>query len=161
MKNKTYLPIFLSIATAVGIFIGSNLDYSNKTAMLFGSSPQEAKIKRLIDFIEYDYVEKINTDSLLDGTIKNIVEKLDPHSVYIPAKNHDEITEKMNGKFVGIGIQFRMLRDSLSVIKTIKNGPTEKAGIKAGDRILLANKDTLFGKQMNTDSIVSRLKGKL
>jgi len=159
-NNKIYLPIFLSIAIAIGIFIGSNLDYENQTAMLFGNSPQEAKIKRLIDFIEYDYVDSVNTDSLLDGTIKNIVAKLDPHSVYIPAKDHSRIDEKMNGKFVGIGIQFRMYRDSLTVIKTIKNGPSEIAGIKGGDRILIANKDTIFGKKMNTDSIVSRLKGK-
>ncbi len=158
--NKIYIPLFLSIAIAIGIFIGSNLDYSNQTAMLFGNSPQEAKIKRLIDFIEYDYVDSVNTDSLLDGTIKNIVAKLDPHSVYIPAKDHIRIDEKMNGKFVGIGIQFRMYRDSLTVIKTIKNGPSEIAGIKAGDRILIANKDTIYGKEMNSDSIVSHLKGK-
>ncbi len=158
--NKIYLPLFLSIATAIGIFIGSNLDYKNKTAMLFGDSPQEAKIKRLIDFIEYDYVDNVNTDSLLDGTIKNIVAKLDPHSVYIPAKDHRKIDEKMNGKFVGIGIQFRMYKDSLTVIKTIKNGPSEIAGIKAGDRILIADKDTIYGKNMSSDDIISRLKGK-
>ncbi len=161
MKNsKIYLPIFLSIAIAIGVLIGSKLNYSNKTAILFGDSPQEVKIKRLIDFIEYDYVDNVNTDSLLDGTIKNIVAKLDPHSVYIPAKKHDRIDEIMNGKFVGIGIQFRMLKDSLTVIKTIKNGPSEKAGLQAGDRILLANKDTLFGKNLQTDSIISHLKGK-
>ncbi len=127
--------------------------------MLFGNSPQEAKIKRLIDFIEYDYVENVNTDSLLDGTIKNIVAKLDPHSVYIPVKEHSEIEEKMNGKFVGVGIQFRMYKDTLTIIKTTKNGPSEKAGLKAGDRILIADKDTLFGKNLDSDAIIKKLKG--
>jgi carboxyl-terminal processing protease len=158
-KNKIYLPIFLSIAIAIGIIIGSTLNYKRRAAFLFGSSPQEDKIKRLIDFIEYDYVDDIDTDSLLDGTIRNIVEKLDPHSVYIPAKDHDFIAEKMEGKFVGIGIQFRMFGDSLTVVKTIKNGPSERAGIKAGDRILIAENDTLYGKKLKNDDIIARLKG--
>ena len=159
-KFKIYLPVFIAISVVIGIFIGSNLNYQNKTAMLFGNSPQEAKIKRLIDFIEYDYVDKVNTDSLLDGTIKNIVEKLDPHSVYIPVKEHSEIEEKMNGKFVGVGIQFRMFKDTLTVIKTTKNGPSQKAGLLAGDRILIADKDTLFGKDLSSDEIIKKLKGK-
>ena len=159
-KNKIYLPIFLSIATAVGIFIGSNLNYNKNSSLLFNKSPQEQKIKKLINFIEYDYVDDINTDSLLDGTIRNIVSKLDPHSVYIPAKEHQEIEEKMNGKFVGIGIQFRMINDTLTIINTIKDGPSEKVGLKAGDRILMANKASLSGKKFNSDSIIGKLKGK-
>lgn len=158
-KNKIYLPLFLSIATVIGIFVGSSLNYNKPSAILFNSSPQEQKIKKLIDFIEYDYVDKVNTDSILDGTIKNIVSKLDPHSVYIPVKEHDEIAEKMNGKFVGVGIQYRMINDTLTVINTIKNGPSEQIGIKAGDRILIANKDTLYGKKNN--EIVKVLKGKI
>lgn len=159
-KIKIYFPIFISIAIVIGIYIGSKLNYENKTAMLFGDSPQEAKIKKLIDFIEYDYVDKVNTDSLLDGTIKNIVAKLDPHSVYIPSNEHGEIVEKMNGQFVGVGIQFRMYKDTLTVINTTANGPSRKAGLKAGDRILIAEKDTLYGKQLNSDQIISKLKGK-
>ena len=160
-NNKIYLPIFLAIATAVGIFIGSNLNYQKKAALLFSANPQEQKIKRLIDFIEYDYVDAVNTDSLLDGTIKNIVNKLDPHSVYIPAKEQAKIAEKMNGKFVGIGIQYRIVRDSLTVINTIPGGPSEKIGLKAGDRILMANKDTLYGANIKNISITAKLKGTL
>jgi carboxyl-terminal processing protease len=159
-KSKIYLPVFLAMATAVGIFIGSNLNYQNKSALLFSSNPQEQKIKKLIDFIEYDYVDDINTDSLLDGTIKNIVSKLDPHSVYIPAIEHEDIEEKMNGKFVGIGIQFRMIKDSLTIINTIKGGPSEKVGLKAGDRILMADADTLSGKNLGSEAIIKELKGK-
>lgn len=160
-NNKIYFPIFLSIAIVIGVFIGSNLNYNKKSVMLFNSNSQEQKIKKLINFIEYDYVDNVNTDSLLDGTIRDIVSKLDPHSVYIPAKEHKDIEEKMNGKFVGVGIQYNMINDSLTVINTIKDGPCEKAGIKAGDRILIANKDTLYGKQLKTKNIVSKLKGVL
>jgi len=149
------------MAVGLGIFIGSTLDYSKKkNLMLFGGTPQEEKIKRLIDYIQYDYVDKVDTDSLLDGTIKNILGKLDPHSVYIPAGDADAISERMNGEFVGIGVQFRMHKDSITVTKVLKGGPSEKAGLKWGDRILLADTDTPYGKALDNNFIISKLKGK-
>ena len=158
-KTKIYLPLIIGIAIAFGIFLGTSLNYQKKTLTFFGGSPQERKIKRLIDYIQYEYVDEVDTDSLLDGTIKNMLGKLDPHSVYIPAKEHESIAETMNGKFVGIGIQFRMYKDSLTVIKVLENGPSKKAGIKAGDRILIANNDTLYGKEIGNDYIFKTLKG--
>ena len=128
--------------------------------MLFNKNPQEAKIKKLIDYIQYDYVDKIDTDSLLDGTIRQILGKLDPHSVYIPASDHDDIAERMNGEFVGIGVQFRMHEDSIAVIRVIPDGPSYKAGLKAGDRILVADNDTLYGRRLINDDVVKTLKGK-
>jgi len=158
-KTKIYLPLLLAIAIAFGIFLGSSLNYPKKTLTFFGGTPQEKKIKRLIDFIHYEYVDDVDTDSLLDGTIKNLLGKLDPHSVYIPAKEQESITETMNGKFVGIGIQFRMHKDSLTVVKVLENGPSKKAGIQAGDRILIANNDTLYGKNLESSYILKTLKG--
>ena len=160
-KNKIYLPLFLAIAISIGIFIGSFLDYpQSDTISLFSSSPQEDKIKRLINYIRYEYVEEVDTDSLLNSTITNLLGKLDPHSVYIPASEQERIAENMNGQFEGIGVQFRMIRDSLTVINVVKGGPSEKAGIEAGDRILIANNDTLYGKDVKNDYIMKTLKGK-
>ena len=160
-KNKVYIPLFLALAVALGIFIGSTLNYPKKnTVMLFNRNPQEAKIKKLIDYIQYDYVDKIDTDSLLDGTIRQILGKLDPHSVYIPASDHDDIAERMNGEFVGIGVQFRMHEDSITVISVIQDGPSDRAGLKAGDRILIADNDTLYGKQLRNEYVIKTLKGK-
>ncbi len=158
-KTKILLPLIIAIAIAFGIFIGSSLNYPKKTITFFGGTPQEKKIKRLIDYIHYEYVDEVDTDSLLDGTIKNMLGKLDPHSVYIPAKEQESIAETMNGKFVGIGVQFRMYKDSLTVIRVLKNGPSEKAGLKAGDRILVANNDTLFNRNLTSDYILKTLKG--
>ncbi len=158
-KTKIYLPLIIAIAIAFGVFLGSSLNYQKKTLTFFGGTPQEKKIKRLIDYIQYEYVDEVDTDSLLDGTIKNMLSKLDPHSVYIPAQEHDRIAETMNGKFVGIGIQFRMFKDSLTVVKVLKNGPSKRAGIKAGDRILIANNDTLYGKNINSSYVLKTLKG--
>lgn len=159
-KNKIYLPLIIAIAIAFGVFLGSSLNYQKKTMTFFGGTPQEKKIKRLINYIQYEYVDEVDTDSLLDGTIKNMLSKLDPHSVYIPASEHENIAESMNGKFVGIGIQFRMYKDSLTVVKVLDNGPSKKAGVQAGDRILIANNDTLFGKNIKNSYIIKTLKGK-
>lgn len=158
-KTKILLPLFLSLAIAIGILIGSALNYQKKTVLLFGGNSQEKKIKRLIDFIEYDYVDDVDTDSLLDNTIRDMLGKLDPHSTYIPPQDLDGITETMNGKFVGIGVQFRMYNDSLTVIKVVQNGPSERAGLKAGDRILTANLDTLYGRKLSNEYIINTLKG--
>lgn len=160
-KKNLYLPLITSLAVAVGIFLGMFLNYpqNNSAISLFSGSPQEAKIKKLIDYIHYDYVDKVDTDSLLDGTIRQILGKLDPHSVYIPASEHEAIAEKMNGEFVGVGIQFRMYKDSLTVLNVIPGGPSDKAGILAGDRILFADKDTLYGRKLNSDYIMKTLKG--
>jgi len=159
-KTRIFLPLIIAISIALGIFLGTSLNYQKKTITFFGGTPQERKIKRLIDYIQYEYVDEVDTDSLLDGTIKNMLDKLDPHSVYIPAKELAQVSESMNGKFVGIGIQFKMHKDSLTVVKVLENGPSLKAGIKAGDRILIANNDTLFGKNINSEYILKTLKGK-
>jgi len=159
-KTRIFLPLVIAISIALGIFLGTSLNYQKKTITFFGGTPQERKIKRLIDYIQYEYVDEVDTDSLLDGTIKNMLDKLDPHSVYISANELEQVSESMNGKFVGIGIQFKMHKDSLTVIKVLENGPSKKAGIKAGDRILIANNDTLFGRNINSDYILKTLKGK-
>ncbi len=159
-KNKIYLPLIIAIAIAFGVFLGSSLNYQKNTMTFFGGTPQEKKIKRLINYIQYEYVDEVDTDSLLDGTIKNMLSKLDPHSVYIPASEHESIAESMNGKFVGIGIQFRMYKDSLTVVKVLDKGPSKKAGILAGDRILVANNDTLYGKNIKNSYVIKTLKGK-
>ena len=112
-----------------------------------------------MDYIEQDYVDDVNTDALLDEAITQMLGKLDPHSVYIPRENLQAVQENMQGNFVGIGVQFRMINDSITVIQPIKGGPSIQAGIKAGDRILIADKDTLSGKMMSSNDIPRYLKG--
>ncbi len=159
MSNKNVNLVYIGLAVALGILIGSLMNYEKST--LFGSfarNKQEAKIKQLIDNIRYEYVDEVDTDSLLDKTIVQMLRNLDPHSVYIPQKEVNKVRETMNGQFIGIGIQFRMIRDTVTVIKAIKGGPSYKAGLQAGDRILMADRDTLYGKQYNSDKIINFLK---
>lgn len=159
--NKNNLPIYFAIAVILGILIGVFFGGNSPEILsLTKNTSQEQKIKRLMNFIERDYVDDVSTDSLLDGAINQMLNKLDPHSVYIPKENLQAVTENMQGNFVGIGVQFRMINDSITVIQPIKGGPSIKAGIKAGDRILIANKDTLYGKKFRSGIIPKYLKGK-
>ena len=159
--NKNNLPIYFSIAVILGILIGVFFGGNSSNLLSFSETQkQEQKIKKLINFIENDYVDDVDTEELLDDAITQMLGKLDPHSVYIPRENLQAVTENMQGNFVGIGVQFRMIKDSITVVQPIKGGPSIKAGIKAGDRILMADNDTLYGKDFRNGSVPKYLKGK-
>jgi carboxyl-terminal processing protease len=158
-ENK-YLPIIVGGIFALGIFVGSYSSTTSSKSFLSNNNTKE-KLNKLIDFIDNEYVDDVNTDSIVSLTVDNILAKLDPHSVYIPPKEQAQIAETMKGDFVGIGISFYMFRDSLAVINPVKNGPSAKAGIKAGDRILFADKTKLFGRKLPNDSLFTRLKGEV
>ncbi len=79
-------------------------------------------------------MDSVNSDSIMKHAIDNVLGQLDPHSVYIPASEQEQVAESMRGDFVGIGVNFYMYNDSVAIIKPIENSPSEKAGIKAGDR---------------------------
>lgn len=159
MNNK-YAPIVIGGIFALGIFIGSYTSSPTSNSFIAKKSTKE-KLNKLIDFIDNEYVDDVNTDSIVSLTVDNILEKLDPHSVYIPAQEQAQIAETMRGDFVGIGINFYMFKDSVAVITPVKNGPSAKAGIKAGDRILFANKTKLFGRKLPNDSLFATLKGEV
>ena len=158
MKKK-YWPLILGSAIAVGIFIGGKLNFNDSSDRLFTSNSKKDKLNRLIDYIDYEYVDDVNTDSIVDVTVNEILENLDPHSVYIPKDDMQEVTENMKGDFVGIGISFYTYKDTITVIRTIEDGPSERAGLKAGDRIITANGDSLFGRDLTNGDLVKKLKG--
>ncbi|WP_291869513.1 S41 family peptidase [Maribacter sp.] len=160
-RINTYLwPIIIAAALALGIFVGGKLSFNHSPERLFTTNSKKDKLNRLIDYIDYEYVDDINTDSIVDITVNNILEKLDPHSVYIPRAEMDKVSENMKGDFVGIGINFYPYKDTIAVIRAIPQGPSFKKGIKAGDRILMADEDTLYGQNLASNNIVKKLKGK-
>ena len=159
-KHSYILPTIIAAALALGVFVGGKLHFNDSPEKLFTTNSKKDKLNRLIDYIDYEYVDYIDTDSIVDVTVNNILEKLDPHSVYIPKREMDEVSENMKGDFVGIGINFYPYKDTISVIRTVKNGPSFLKGILPGDRILMADNDTLFGRGFESDRIVEKLKGK-
>lgn len=156
--KKIYLPIVISLALAIGLLMGSFLNFpAEQRGLISGSN--KSKLNKLIDFIDSEYVDSVNTDSIVDITVNSILEKLDPHSVYIAKNEMEGVAQSMKGDFVGIGVNFYMYKDSVAVIKPIPGGPSEKAGIKPGDRILFANNSKLFGRKLPNDTLFSKLKG--
>ena len=161
MKKNYYLgPLVVAISLALGILVGGKLNFNDTPEKLFSTNSKKDKLNRLIDYIDYEYVDDVNTDSIVDITVNNILDKLDPHSVYIPKAEMKRVAENMKGDFVGIGINFYTSRDTITVARTIKGGPSSKMGIRPGDKILIADQDTLFGKGLADDFIVNRLKGR-
>lgn len=156
--KKLYLPIILATALAVGVLIGGYLNFSGPGSG-FTANTNRSKLNKLIELIESEYVDNVNTDSIVDLTVNGILEKLDPHSVYIAKSEMEQVAQSMKGDFVGIGVNFYMYNDSVAIIKPIENGPSEVAGLKAGDRILYAGASKLFGRKLPTDSLFSKLKG--
>lgn len=157
--QRKYLPLIIGIAIAIGIFLGEKLNFSDDSDRLFTSNSKKEKLNRLIDFIDYEYVDDINTDSIVDVTVNGILENLDPHSVYIPKAEMQKNIDNMKGDFVGIGISFYTYKDTITVIRAIEGSPSAKAGIRGGDRIITANGDSIFGKDLSNSDILKKLKG--
>ncbi|HNP32065.1 MAG TPA: S41 family peptidase [Flavobacterium sp.] len=158
MKSKgNYLPLLLFACVAMGVVIGGMINFPQRT--ISKQTARKIKIERLIDFINDEYVDDVNSDSIVDMTVNSILANLDPHSVYLPPSEQSSEAEIMKGDFVGIGINFYMFNDTVTVVKPLENGPAAKAGILSGDRILYADKVKLFGRKLPTDSLYNKLKG--
>jgi carboxyl-terminal processing protease len=117
------------------------------------------KIGRTFGLIDAFYVDTVNIDKLAEKAIIEILKNLDPHSTYISAKDVKDMNEPLNGNFEGIGVQFNLLRDSIIIIEPLAGGPSEKVGIRAGDRILTINQEKVTGIGISTAGVRSRLMG--
>tara|TARA_R110002012_G_scaffold263456_2_gene446387 strand:- start:27293 stop:28900 length:1608 start_codon:yes stop_codon:yes gene_type:complete len=159
-KKQSFMwPTLLAGTLALGVFIGGKLHFNDTPEKLFTTNSKKDKLNRLIDYIDYEYVDDINTDSIVDVAVNNILDKLDPHSVYIPKKSMAKVSENMKGDFVGIGISFFMENDTIAVVRAIEGGPSFKNGIQAGDRILMADNTPLFGQEISNEKVIDKLKG--
>ena len=117
------------------------------------------KFGRALSLIDAFYVDSTDLDALTEKAIVEVLKNLDPHSTYISAKDVKEMNEPLNGNFEGIGVQFNVLRDSIIVIEPVVGGPSEKIGIRAGDRILSIDKEKVAGIKISTTGVRKRLMG--
>ena len=158
-KLKLYLPLVISLTLIAGILLGISLDRNRKgTKTYVYSHPQ--KINKVINYIQKNYVDSVSEKKLVETAIPAMLKELDPHSVYIPARELKKVNEPLRGNFDGIGIQFRMRNDTVVVISTISGGPSEMVGLQPGDRIVQVNDTVIAGVEMSTSDIVGMLKGK-
>ncbi len=156
---KIYLPLILALAVVVGIIIGKRMNYPSRPVALMNEDMREQKLRQLINYIDYDYVDEVNTDSLLDLTIAELLHKLDPHSSYISKSDVQRSEESLKGSFEGVGIEYLVNRDTLIVLRVIPGGPSEKAGMKAGDRIVQIDGKNVAGIDFPQNQYPSMLKG--
>lgn len=162
MKNNNirsfFFPIILSIAVVCGMFINSFFQSNN--AKKNYSFYKNSKLDKIINLIKYNYVDSVSTSKIIETVIPSLLTSLDPHTTYIPAKNLKNVNEELKGNFGGIGIQYIEFKDTITVVRTIPGGPSEKAGILAGDRIIKVNDSIIAGKKNIKYDIRKHLKGK-
>lgn len=120
---------------------------------------QSIKYQRLMALIDAFYVDTVNLQRLTEDAIVKVLADLDPHSVYITREEVDEMNEPLEGGFFGIGIQFTILHDTLTVVSVVPGGPSEKVGLHAGDRIIAVDGDEIVGKKLSNTEVRKRLKG--
>ncbi len=158
---KILIPLLLSIAVALGIIIGARIQNNiSRSGIRGGNVFEPDKLSIITKIIEKDYVDTINRNELIEKAIPVILNELDPHSTYIKAEEMKDVSEDMRGNFSGIGVQFIMQNDTVTVVDVVSGGPSQKLGILAGDRIVKVNGSSVSGMGIKSDSIVSLLKGK-
>ena len=165
--NKKNILIIITVVVAVlfGLFFGNLIalkanrgnKIKNLTEYFSGSN---SKVDEMLSLIDEQYVDTINIDSITDEVMTDLVSKLDPHSVYIPAKDLEAVNSELEGSFSGIGVQFNIQNDTVMIVSVISGGPSEKVGLMAGDRIVKVN-DTIFaGKNVvSNEKVMKKLRG--
>lgn len=157
-KNR-FMPLIMAVCVVLGIVIGSfyaNHFSGNRLTVINNGS---SRLNNLLRIIDDQYVDRVNIDSLVDKAIPTILSELDPHSVYISAKDVQAATDDLKGSFSGVGIEFTIRQDTIRVQNVIKNGPAERAGIIAGDKIVYVDGKKFVGKQVTNAEAMRRLKG--
>lgn len=158
-KNTSFqirLPILLAIALVIGVLLGSNFSQPIGDSQYLSSLQ---KVRQLIEYIENDYVDSVDTEALLEESIENMLAKLDPHTVYIPPRDRELAQSQLRASFDGIGVEFNLLRDTIYVVRELPGGPSEAAGIQGGDRIVSVDGENIAGVGLSNRRIYDLLRG--
>ena len=158
-KWSVLLPVMLCLSIAAGVMIGKYLPRRDDRAGNPIIRLKNDKLNSILNIIEANYVDSVNRNDLVEAAIPAILKKLDPHSVYIPAKDLARANEPLQGNFDGIGITFSTPTDTILVISTVPGGPSEKLGLLPGDKILYVNDSLVAGKHISDERVMGLLKG--
>ena len=148
-----WYPLVISIAIVLGIVIGNYISTKKFTL------DKDRKINAVLNLIQSEYVDSIDVKDLVEQAIPAIIGNLDPHSYYIPASDIRAENEKLDGSMSGIGVSFFMMNDTANVDQVIPNGPAEKVGMLAGDRIISVNGESIVGGTLTAEGIRSKIRG--
>ena len=158
-KNNRWMPIIMALCVVVGILIGTfyaNHFSGNRLSIINSSSN---KLNNLLHIIDDQYVDTVNANDIVEKAMPLILSELDPHSVYISADDAQTANDDLKGSFSGIGIEFTIREDTIRVQNVISNGPAERAGLIAGDKIVMVDGKKFVGKEVTNTEAMHRLKG--
>ncbi|MBE6174944.1 MAG: S41 family peptidase [Rikenellaceae bacterium] len=153
------LILILSVGWFAGLYFGRQLTDNQLRIYLNNYNAQNDKLSRVLMMIENEYIDSISRDSLTELAIPAILKKLDPHSVYLPPKEFEQADEPLQGEFDGIGVVFNMATDTVIVLNVIPSGPSRKAGVLGGDRIIKVNDTLIAGQKWSQTAVMKRLRG--
>ncbi|KAB7726103.1 PDZ domain-containing protein [Rudanella paleaurantiibacter] len=157
-KATVRLPMLLGVTLAGGMLIGATFFGGAKSVNTIGRG--YTKYKEILQLIENNYVDTVNTDDLVDYSITKMLEKLDPHTAYMNPDEAVAARSQLEGGFDGIGVEFNIYKDTVYVVAPLAGGPSETAGIRSGDKILKVNETSLTGGKVDNGSVFQALRGK-
>ena len=158
-KLQVWLPLLFAIIMIAGMFFGFRLHQETGSNHFFTRTKTSA-LQEALDLIKNKYVDSIVVDSLQEDAITNVVNHLDPHSIFIPAAELSEANEDLIGNFEGIGVEFNIFSDTVNVVYVIPNGPSDKAGLRIGDKIVRVNDSFIVSKTLPSADIRKMIRGK-
>lgn len=157
---KAWIPLIVGLSIGLGVIIGTHLRAPSVDDKRLAVDSNASKFERLLNYVDKYYVDTVDVDQLTQKAIDHILEDLDPHTVYVPPSEADIMASRLDDGFEGVGIEFRVIDDTLKVIAVMQGGPSVKTGIRAGDKIITVNGDTIAGQTLSNAEIVKRLRGK-
>ena len=164
-KTKILLPLIVAVALVLGLWIGSVASgnryarISSELIRSMGNTPHD-KLSYVMQIIDAAYIDPVNMDTIREALMPELMAQLDPHSIYIPATDMSDVNENLEGEFDGIGVVFNMATDTIVVLNVIAGGPSYKAGVMPGDRIVTIDGKTVAGVKFPQDSVMKLLRGK-
>lgn len=158
-RSTRFIPLIIAISVVVGIILGTFYAHHFSGNRLNIINTSSNKLNDLLHIVNDQYVDTVDLNSLVERALPQILGELDPHSVYIPAKDSQQANDELAGSFSGIGVQFTIRQDTIHINNVIKGGPSEKVGLLAGDRIIKVNDEEFVGKICTNDETQRRLKG--
>ncbi len=162
MRNKklqVWLPLIFSLVMICGMFFGFKLHQQTGSTKGFFKTDKRSSLQEALDLIKTRYVDSLGMDSLQDDAMQGLMNHLDPHSVFIPASDLNEANEDIVGNFEGIGVEFNIFKDTVHVLHVIANGPSDKAGLQIGDKLLKVDNSSIVSKTLPSTTIKRMIRG--
>lgn len=163
-KLSIWMPLLFAIVLVTGMLIGMRMQSNMPQLVVERETPGgegigQGKIEEILRYVEAKYVDEVDKEALTQEVIDDLLSRLDPHSNYISAEELKEVNEQLKGNFDGIGVEFMVLDDTIVVITPLSGGPSEAAGIEAGDKIIQIGDSTIAGVNMDSEAIIGMLRG--